>query len=47
MADVATSYALDAIGVDEAGIAGGDGKEVERAECDAASWSEALTIGEC
>jgi hypothetical protein len=39
--------ATDAVGVDEAGFAGDGGEEVERAEHDAASWSEALAAGEC
>jgi hypothetical protein len=41
-----TLYAPDAIEVDEAGFVSGGGEEVERAERDAASWSEALATGE-
>ena len=44
---MATLYASYAIEVDEAGfVSGGGGEEVERAERDVASWSEALTVGE-
>jgi hypothetical protein len=44
---MATLYASYAIEVDEAGfVSGGGGEEVERAERDATSWSEAVATGE-